>query len=309
MAVTYGYFNSVDGDRTYNADQMSEYFDGLVSNGVYESVGGGLQVLASEGMTVAVQTGRGVINCKWLKNDSVLPLDITAAHALLNRITSVVLRLDIVNRLMEIDTKDGTNASSPEPPALQNDSEAVELCLANIYVAAGATSISQANITDMRASSKCGWITGLINQVDTSELFIQYQTAYENYYETMTAEFEQWFDTLTSQLNVNTYIRKFEKNVTIATKGEDILLNMTNYTYDTADVIYVFVNGLFAEKETDWTLDTTGATAVINLDNVEAGATINIEVLKSKIGFNTVLTSNGLLGGSDGSTVIIGEGE
>jgi hypothetical protein len=124
----------------------------------------------------------------------------------------------------------------------------------------------------------------------------------------MTAEFEQWFDTLTSQLNVNTYIRKFEKNVTIATKGEDILLNMTNYTYDSADVIYVFVNGLFAEKETDWTLDTTGATAVINLDNVEAGATINIEVLKSKIGFNTVLTSNGLLGGSDGSTVIIGEG-
>lgn len=291
MAVTYGYFNSVDGDRTYNADQMSEYFDGLVSNGVYESVGGGLQVLASEGMTVAVQTGRGVINCKWLKNDSVLPLDITAAHALLNRITSVVLRLDIANRLMEIDTKDGTNASSPEPPALQNDSEAIELCLANIYVAAGATSISQADITDMRPSSSCGWVTGLIEQVDTSTLFLQYQTAYENYYATMTAEFEEWFDTLSDKLNINTYIREFEKSATIAT-NKYVVLDMTNYEYNEADVIYVYINGLLASEGTDWTLSTSGATPRINVPNTEAGAEVTVKILKSKIGFNTLIGSD-----------------
>ena len=291
MAVTYGYFNSVDGDRTYNADQMSEYFDGLVSNGVYESVGGGLQVLASGEMTVAVQTGRGVINCKWLKNDSVLPLDITAAHALLNRITSVVLRLDIVNRLMEIDTKDGTNASSPEPPALQNDSEAIELCLANIYVAAGATSISQANITDMRPSSSCGWVTGLIEQVDTSTLFLQYQTAYENYYATMTAEFEEWFDTLSDKLNINTYIREFEKSVTIAT-NKYVVLDMTNYEYSEADVIYVYINGLLASEGTDWTLSTSGDTPRINVPNTEAGAEVTVKILKSKIGFNTLIGSD-----------------
>ena len=308
MAITYGYFNSLNGDRKYNADQMSEYFDGLVSDGVYESVGGGLQVLANEGMTVSVQSGRGLIDCKWLKNDAVLNIDITQAHVTLNRYSAVILKLDRINRLMEITTKDGTPASTPTKPEMTSTSSTKELCLAYIYVGAGVTEITQANIEDTRPSSACGWVTGLVEQVDTSTLFLQYQTAYENYYNQMTAEFEQWFDTLTSQLNVNTYIRKYEKNVTIATKGEDILLNMTNYTYDSADVIYVFVNGLFAEKETDWTLDTSGATAVINLDNVEAGATINIEVLKSKIGFNTVLTSNGLLGGSDGSAVIIGEG-
>ena len=291
MAVTYGYFNSVDGDRTYNADQMSEYFDGLVSNGVYESVGGGLQVLASEGMTVAVQTGRGVINCKWLKNDSVLPLDITAAHALLNRITSVVLRLDIVNRLMEIDTKDGTNASSPEPPALQNDSEAIELCLANIYVAAGTTSISQADITDMRPSSSCGWVTGLIEQVDTSTLFLQYQAAYENYYATMTAEFEEWFDTLSNKLNINTYIREFEKSVTIAT-NKYVVLDMTNYEYNEADVIYVYINGLLASEGTDWTLSTSGDAPRINVPNTNAGAEVDVKILKSKIGFNTLIGSD-----------------
>ena len=38
MAITYGFFNAIkqsDGtyDRTYNADQMSTYFEGLVSDG------------------------------------------------------------------------------------------------------------------------------------------------------------------------------------------------------------------------------------------------------------------------------------
>ena len=43
MAVTYGFFNAIqqnDGsyDRTYNADQMSTYFEGLVGDGVYLSL-------------------------------------------------------------------------------------------------------------------------------------------------------------------------------------------------------------------------------------------------------------------------------
>ena len=68
MSITFGFFNSSNGDRKYNADQMSEYFDGLVSNGVYENVGGALQVLASQNMEVNVQTGRAIINSKWVKN-------------------------------------------------------------------------------------------------------------------------------------------------------------------------------------------------------------------------------------------------
>ena len=63
MSVTYGFFNSVNGDRVYNADQMSEYFNELVSNGVYESVGGALQVVPNTGMNVNVKTGRGIIDC------------------------------------------------------------------------------------------------------------------------------------------------------------------------------------------------------------------------------------------------------
>lgn len=291
MAITYGYFNSVDGDRKYNADQMSEYFDGLVSNGVYESVGGALQVIAGTNMSVNVQTGRGIINCKWINNNAVLPLTITQAHAMLDRYTAVVMKLDITNRLMTITTKDGTAASTPVKPTLQNDATGVELCLAWIYVDAGATTITQDKIEDARPSSDCGWVTGLIEQVDTSTLFLQYQTAYENYYAEMTEEFDNWFSTLTDELNVNTYIKCYKKEFTYSTTGsQSIPLNMTGYNYAFSDIINVYINGLLAKAGTDYVFDSVNLT--ITPTATASGTEVIIEVLKSKIGF-AILAGNG----------------
>lgn len=298
MAITYGYFNSVDGDRKYNADQMSEYFDGLVSNGVYESVGGALQVIAGTDMSVNVQTGRGIINCKWINNNAVLPLTITQAHAMLDRYTAVVMKLDITNRLMTITTKDGTAASTPVKPTLQNDATGVELCLAWIYVDAGATTITQDKIEDARPSSDCGWVTGLIEQVDTSTLFLQWQTAYENYYAEMTEEFDNWFSTLTEELNVNTYIKCYKKEFTFSTTGsQTIPLDMTGYNYAFSDIINVYINGLFASPNVDYFLDTTSNPYSIHVNATASGTEVYIEILKSKIGFNTLV-------GSDGSTIV-----
>lgn len=283
MAVTYGFFNSINGDRTYDADQMSEYFNGLVSNGVYESVGNGLQVLAGTGMTVEVQSGRGLINCKWLSNNSVLTLDITSANAILNRYTAIVLRLDIVNRLMTITTKDGTAASSPVKPTMQNDASMVELCLAYVYVGAAVTSISQSNIEDMRGSSLCGWVTGLIQQVDTSQLFLQYQTAYEEQYQA----FEQWFADLTEELRVDTYVESYNKQVTLAGSSTTISLDMTGYSYSSDDIIEVYINGLMADASSDYTLDTSGSTPTVTPVATKSGTVVDIKVIKSIIGYTS----------------------
>ena len=35
MAIKYGFFNSVSGDRKYNADDISNYFLKLISDGVF----------------------------------------------------------------------------------------------------------------------------------------------------------------------------------------------------------------------------------------------------------------------------------
>lgn len=291
MAVTYGFFNSVGNDRLYNADQMSEYFDGLVSNGVYESVGNALQVLADSGMTVKVQTGRAIINCKWLNSDAVESIQITAAHAILNRYTAIVVRLDIGNRLMQIATVDGTPASTPAYPPITNSTTIKELCLAMVYVAAGATTITQANITDMRASDKCGWITGLVKQVDTGTLFLQWQTAYQAYYNEMTAQFQAWFDALTQQLNVNTFITHFDKHAVLNGTITSVALNMDGYTYSESDIINVYINGLYAVSGEDYSLSVSGDTASLTGLPAVNGTEVDIRILRSQIGVYVVAAS------------------
>ena len=293
MSVTYGFFNAVDSDRTYNADQMSEYFDGLVSNGVYEDIGDALQVLVvSDSMSVTVGSGRGLIDCKWIKNDAAVSLDITQAHATLNRYSAVVMRLDIVNRKMEFATIDGTPASTPTKPTLANSASAIELALAYVYVPATATTLTQANVEDARGTSVCPWVTGLIQQVDTSQLFLQYQTAFQEYYLAMTQQFNEWFSTLTEELNVNTFVRKYYKReVLVSGSSTTIDLDMVGYTYDATDVINVYINGLMGAKDVDWTLDVDNMQITVLTSTT--GTEVQIQILKSKIGFEVLVDQDG----------------
>lgn len=308
MAVTYGFFNSINQDRVYNADQISLYFEGLISDGVYENVGGALQVLAGNGMTVNVQTGRAIVDSKWVKNDAVYSITLNPSHVTLNRYTAIVLRLNYSTRTISIVAKDGTAASSPTKPTMQNDSTMSEKCLAYIYIGKGVTSISQANITDMRASNLCGWVTGIIKQVDTSQLFLQWQTAYENYYNQAIQGFNDWFDTLTSQLKVETYISEFYKRKVLGSGSNIIPLDMTNYEYEDSDIISVYINGLYAAPNVDYFLDTTANPPELHPNASASGTEIVISVLKSKIGYTQIIGSDGsAIVGSDGSAVSGGD--
>jgi hypothetical protein len=248
MAITYGYFNSVNGDRVYDANQMSEYFQGLISDGVYEKVDNALVVKAGGGMSVNVDTGRAIIKGRWLKNDSVHNIEITAANALLNRWTAIVIRVNFENRLIGIFAKDGTPAANPTKPSMLRETNRWEICLAYVYVKAGATAITQANITDMRASSLCGWVTGIVKQVDTSDLFLQWQNAYEDFY----YRFEEWFAHLTATLQVNTYIKQFRIHQTFNSGRAEIVCNSSTipgYNAEESDIIMVYVDGKLAD---DW---------------------------------------------------------
>ena len=304
MAITYGFFNSVSGDRTYNADQMSNYFKGLVaSTGVFENVGGAFQVLAGTGLAVNVQTGKALIDSKWVESDSVEAVTLTAAHATLNRYTAVCLELDVTNREISLVTVDGANATSPVKPAITNTATIKQICLAYVYVAASATSISQAQITDTRPSTLCGWITGLINQVDTSTLFSQWQTAYEQFFAQLQTwktntqndfeaweaaqkqAFDTWFAALTQELNINTYVHSFLKTEDL-TNDNEVVLDMTDYTYDESDTFIVSINGLVATPEVDYTIDGT-TPSILLTDTITAE--ITVLVLKSQIGWEPIV--------------------
>lgn len=291
MAVTYGFFNSIDHDRVYNADQMSTYFKGLISQGVFENVGGALQVMASDGLTVQVQTGRAIIGdvLKWIENDTVMNLTINPAHVILNRYTAVIIQCDINNRVINITTKDGANATDPIKPNMVNTATMKELCLAYIYVKAGTSAITQANIQDTRANKNlCGWVTGLVDQVDTTTLFDQWSAAYseniaemESWEVTQKTAFENWLSTLTQQLTVGAYIREYKKVVTLNTSdSRTINLDMTGYTQENSDVFLIYLNGLKGIESVDYTIGTGSVTVNCNgSDDV-----IEIVVIKSILG-------------------------
>ena len=293
MAITSGFFNSLNSDRLYTAEQMSEYYAGLLSDGVVQNYRGGLQVLASAtpDMNVNVQPGRAYIEGRWMDVDAVEPLAITAAHVTLNRYTAVCVHLDLSSREMTLETIDGTAATTPTRPTPTASASDLYLVLAYVYVAAGATSITAANISDQRANTEiCGYVNGLVDQVDTTTLFLQWQAAYETFFADLSAwevsmksQFDAWLDALTQELNVNTYIEDYHKHD--VPTGTNVTVNPSGYTYDAADIIQVFINGLLGVAGTDYTLDTSGTLPVVR--NVPSGADIDIVVFKSRIGFSS----------------------
>ena len=306
MAITYGFFNSLNHDRTYNAAQITEYFDGLVSDGVYESVGGAMQVQAATGMNVDIQTGRAIIDCRWIRNDAVLTMPITASHVTLARYTAIMVRLDYSARTISIIAVDGTPATSPAKPEPTQTATVKDLVLAYLYIPAGATAIPQANIQDQRGTSLCGWVTGLIKQVDTSQLFAQWQDACETFYQNMTAGFNAWFETLTSKLSIDTYIQQYRKDVTLTENTNVIALDMSNYAYDQSDIIHVYINGLMAVPGTDYTLDASNAVATVTPTATAAGTSVTIIILRSRIGYYVAETADGyILTTSEGNAIEI----
>lgn len=161
MAVTYFPFNSivVDGvpDRPANAENLAAYLAGFFSNGVLMQEDTTLKVEASEDMLVQIHAGMGVINGKSIRNDAAHIIALDNASTSLDRIDRIVIRLDETARYMMFDVLKGTPASNPVAPELTQAGGIYELCLAEIRVPAGASTILANYITDTRADADlCG---------------------------------------------------------------------------------------------------------------------------------------------------------
>lgn len=195
MSWTSGFFNSVNGDRTYNADQINSIFEGLITNGVFNKVGNQLAVQPNEGMTIQINTGKGVFGGHWVKNEAVHLLNLEAADVTLNRYCAVCVRVDENTEVRDAVPylKYSALASSPVKPTMERSENIKEYCLAYVYIGAGVSEITASAIEDTRANtSLCGWVTGLIEQVDTTTLWKQFE-----------GEFREWFDTLKDYLDEN----------------------------------------------------------------------------------------------------------
>lgn len=306
MAVTSGFFDSVNSDRLYNSAQLSTYFEGLISDGIYESIGNKFIVKAATGMNITVGSGRALIKSRWIRSDSDVTITLDAANVQLSRIDAIVLRLDLTEegRQITIEVKKGVASNNPVKPTITRTASVYELCLAYITVNKGTMNITQSAISDQRSSSLCGWVTGLVTQVDTSELFLQYQMAYEEqfanfdaYMEAKKVEFNTWFESLTATLQVNTTLSKLQRHMTTSTTVTSLPIGIDNYNQNT-DVLMVYVNGILLIEDVDYTI--SGQNIVLTAE-IYPNNDMTFIVLRNVIG-GEVLTAGDMISTSEGTS-------
>ena len=175
-------------DRPYVSADLRNVYSNFFTNGVFLNESTSLQVTAAEGgLSVNVAAGSCHINGAFGVETEQKSFELEAASVSNDRIDTVVARLDlsIEKRSLELDVLKGTPSASPTRPSLTRNETVWELGLADVRVPKGATTISQATVTDTRLEdARCGAVTPFA-ELDTTTLFLQLQAATDEAVEAM----------------------------------------------------------------------------------------------------------------------------
>lgn len=194
MSVSSGFFNSLNGDRKYNAAQMSAIFDGLIIDGVFASIGTAFAVKAAGGLTVNVGVGKAWFDHTWTVNDSILPMTALEAEVLLDRIDAVVLEVNGTESVRENTIKfvKGNPSSAPSRPTLTNEGNVHQYPLCYIYRKYGTAVINQADITPMVGTESTPFVTGILQTISLDELLGKWQDELDRFTDARSKEVDDW---------------------------------------------------------------------------------------------------------------------
>jgi hypothetical protein len=209
-------------DRTYTDEDFADYFKNFISNGVFPNPSTNLKVLSqSNNLNLTVKNGAGFINGRGyqLKKDKIIKIN--DADKNYNRKDIIFLQSDpIISREIKILYKVGTPASNPIKPSLIRNSDIWELELCEILVKSNITTIMPIDITDSRLNSNlCGFVVGLIQQIDTTNIFNSYQNLInqaQNNIIDFENEYKAWFISIKTEIFDKKY---FDFNNNMYRKG------------------------------------------------------------------------------------------
>lgn len=232
MAVTYGFYNSLNKDRVYNAEQMSAIFDGVITDGVFASIADHMMPIAGTGLQVIVKPGKCWFNHTWTLNDAELPLTIATADVSLTRIDAIVVEINSAasTRANTIKVVKGTPSANPAKPALTNTETLHQYALGYIKVTPGMTSVTADKIEVNVGKTGCPFVTSVLQQTDITDLFNQWN-----------AEFNTWFANVQSQLSGNVAANLQRQIDEVKTANELNAANITqiqkNYGLKIGDIL------------------------------------------------------------------------
>lgn len=200
MSVTSGFFNSLNGDRRYNAEQMSAIFNGIINDGVFASIGDGFTVSAAGSNNITVGIGRAWFNSVWIWNDAILPIQADVPEVVLERYDAVVIEINRTESIRAglIKIVKGTPSSTPAYPTMTHTNEINQYPLAYIHRKASANEITQADITNMVGTSNCPYITGILQTQNIDKIVAQWESQWNLWFSSTTGDAEndmtQWMN-------------------------------------------------------------------------------------------------------------------
>lgn len=199
MTISSGFFNSVNHDRLYDAEQFGSIFDGVINDGVYGSVGEAFRVSPNTGIndSVIVGTGRAWFMHIWVLNDARFSITLNPPNLIGSRIDAVVIDVDRRDsvRKSSIEIVEGVvSSSTPSKPSLINEELHKQYPIAYITVPPGNSGlISGSNIEYAVGGEDCPWVTGPLEVINSDNFFDQMNEKLEIFKETSEAEFNEWF--------------------------------------------------------------------------------------------------------------------
>lgn len=274
MTLTYGFYNSINNDRMYDARDLSRLFDGIINDGVFMSIGEHFRVIAQTGMTIIIGTGRAWFNSSWLLNDAPLALTVPEAELVLNRIDTVVIEINESEetRANTIKIIKGVPGSNPLPTTLTNTQLIHQYPLANVYVGAGVSSIITANITNKIGTVSTPFITGILDTIDSAALLAQWQDEFDiqmdtwnDVFDDLTETFNVWFGNTTTQWtgDFNVWFDEIKGLLGTDPAGE---LATAIYDHRHATMPHIFSDGV---TEYRWGLSAVDGIVTFNYEEVE----------------------------------------
>lgn len=192
MAVKSGFFNSMNHDRMYDADDFNSIFDGIITDGVFGNIGNRFQVTQTDGMTVNIGPGKARLHQIFVENDANLLLTIPQSDVLLNRIDTIVVRVDktVNGRVGNIVVKKGVPSQNPVIPSLENDGQIYEMPIANIKVNANVNKITASDIQYLVGRDTTPLITAPMQTMNV-----------DPYVRNMENQFKDWFAEMKEKLS------------------------------------------------------------------------------------------------------------
>ena len=199
MTITSGFFNSVNHDRLYDAEQLSSIFDGIINDGVFESIGNAFSVSPNSELndSIIVGIGRAWFDHVWILNDAQYNVTLSPPSTIYKRIDAVVIDVDRRDsvRAATISVVEGTPALDPVPPSMLDEELHKQYPVAYITMPPGESEIiSGANIKRTVGTDDCPIVTGPLEVVNSDTFFAQMDAAFNEFQTATETEWDQWFE-------------------------------------------------------------------------------------------------------------------